>query len=235
MYSYSQIFQNPNWFVNLLLLCVLAFIPIVNQLVLLGYQYEIIEVLHRRRRGVYPDFDFGRFADYLMRGVWPFLVNLIASFVLVPVTLIVIYLPLFALVLGAIFGKESGMGEETGMLIGGICMVFLYAIGLTVLLALQMLMIPLQLRAGLSQEFGAAFDFGWSIDFVKKMWKEMIIAGLFLMVTYWLLAVLGLLLFCVGIFLVVFVVFYAYTHLLFQAYEIYLSRGGVPIPLKEGR
>src|SRR5262245_41736705 len=90
MRAYNFIFDNPNWLSNVALLAVVGLgmcIPGVNlviQLFVLGYQFEVIDRLIATQGRQYVDFDFGRFADYLARGVWPFLVNLVVSFVLVP-------------------------------------------------------------------------------------------------------------------------------------------------------
>src|SRR5436190_21917671 len=84
----SYVFQNPNWLINLLMMGVCQLIPIVGPLVLVGYQFEVVEALHRDPRRTYPDFDFGRFVDYLVRGLWPFLVGLVASVVIAPIMMI---------------------------------------------------------------------------------------------------------------------------------------------------
>src|SRR4051794_28614352 len=77
MRSINFVFENPNWLVNALLsfLCqiVAGFIPIVPQMVLMGYQFEVIDNLLESRGTRYPDLNLDRIGDYLGRGVWPFL------------------------------------------------------------------------------------------------------------------------------------------------------------------
>src|SRR5262245_61603936 len=91
MRAYNYIFENPTWMTTVLCLgvcCIAAIIPgvgILLNLLFLGYQFEVIDSLMRTQGRQYPTFDFGRFGDYLGRGVWPFLVNIIASLVLLPV------------------------------------------------------------------------------------------------------------------------------------------------------
>src|SRR5438034_6215952 len=75
----SYVFENPNWFMNLLLGALCALIPIIGPIVLLGYRYETVIGLLAVGGARYPDFNFGRFGDYLMRGLWPFLVGLACS------------------------------------------------------------------------------------------------------------------------------------------------------------
>src|SRR5688572_29873674 len=78
-------FSNPNWFTNLMWggLCLLLGNFIVPQMVFAGYLWECMERMHKKETLSYPDFDTNRFGDYLQRGVWPFLVNLVIIFPLI--------------------------------------------------------------------------------------------------------------------------------------------------------
>src|SRR5690242_1418081 len=95
MRSYQYVFESPNWTMNIVwgFLCLIStmIIPVVGQLVLLGYQFEILEVLLRTQGARYPDFDANRFADYLGRSIWPFLVALV---LMIPM-IIVFYAAIF--------------------------------------------------------------------------------------------------------------------------------------------
>src|SRR5262245_40908593 len=72
--------KKPGGFTNLLYGCVCVLIPVVGPIILLGYRAEIAEDLERDPQlEDYPDFTFNRFADYLQRGIWPFLMQLIVS------------------------------------------------------------------------------------------------------------------------------------------------------------
>lgn len=233
MRAYSYIFENPNWLTTVLymaLLSLVAVIPgvgIILQLFFLGYQFEVLESLLRTRGTRYPDFDFGRIGDYLGRGVWPFLVNLVAGFVIAPV----IYIG--AIVLVVMVGLTANLaGEKAAPIVATIGGTFALIVFLAAVLAFAMLMMPMILRAGLAQDFAAAFQVNWIIDFVKKMYLEMILAGLFLMATATVLCLLGLLVCFVGLFAVIPVLVLAQTHLFYQLYAIYLTRGGTPVPVK---
>src|SRR5262245_14760668 len=119
MRSYNYIFENPNWVMNVLwgFLCILstALIPILGQLVLMGYQYEVVESLFLARGTRYPDFDINRFADYLGRSIWPFLVSLIVGLVLAPVIVI-----LALLLMGLAGALGAAAGEDLGPIVAGI-------------------------------------------------------------------------------------------------------------------
>jgi len=84
MESYRFLFRSPNWITNLLLCTVAQFVPVIGPMVFLGYQFEIIEFLHRRGDGDYPDVDLDRLNRYLGRGAWLFLVHLVVYLPLIP-------------------------------------------------------------------------------------------------------------------------------------------------------
>src|SRR6187402_2302160 len=94
MRMYQYVFENPNWMMNVLLSALCLLIPVVGPVVVIGYQYEVVLGLLATHGQSYPSFNFDRFADYLMRGVWPFLVQLVASLVLTPVILVLVFVPM---------------------------------------------------------------------------------------------------------------------------------------------
>ena len=223
----SYVFENPKWFVNLLLMGVCQLIPIVGPLVVMGYQFEIVEALHRDPRRRYPDFDFGRFGDYLLRGVWPFLVALVAAVVMVPIVIGLMFAVLCGFGMAVSGGGNQNLGPSLGILIPLAIVAYVAFI-----LGLQLVMIPLVLRAGLAQDFGAAFDFSFFKRFLATTWKECVVGMLFMFVVGLGAAFVGILLCFVGIYLTMGVVMLAQAHFYSQVYELYLDRGGEPIPLK---
>ena len=223
---YNYVFENPNWVMNVLLTAVCTLIPVIGPLVLMGYQYEIMIALLMSGGARYPDFDFNRFVDYLLRGLWPFLVGLVASLVLVPLMMLV-FVPMTLLLVAA-----ANAGKDAGPLVVLVGVPIIILIDLVVVVAFQVLLLPLQLRAALAQDFAVAFNFQWILDFVKKIWLEMFLGLLFLMFSYLVLAMLGFMVFCVGIYAAVAMFMLAHGHLLYQLYLLFLSRGGEPIQIK---
>jgi Protein of unknown function (DUF4013) len=221
--AYQFVFDHPKWTTNLLFGAVCALIPVIGPIVLMGWLYEIIEGMQRRGESGYADFDFGKFGQYLMRGVWPFLVSLALSLLVVPVVLI------FMVVLMLVI-SQSGGKPNVGLIFG------IEAAYIVVLLAFSLILsiftTPILLRAGLMQEFKAAFNLAFVTDFAKKMWKETLLMQLFLMGTGILVALCGLLLCCVGVYPAQVLVSMANAHLTEQLYMLYLQRGGMAIPLK---
>jgi len=231
MRAYHYVFENPNWTMNIMwgFLCLIStmVIPVVGQLVLLGYQFEVIEALLISQGARYPDFNANRFADYLGRSIWPFLVALV---LLIPMV-VILYAGMACVGLLVMAGAAIG-GDDLGPVLAVVFGLFGFTLLLAMWIAAMGLLTPLVLRAGLMQDFAAAFDFGWVMDFLKKTWLEIVLVSLFLMATAFALSLVGFLALCIGVFAAQALVMMAQSHLLYQLYVLYLSRGGTPVPLK---
>ena len=225
--AYQYIFDNPQWTTVLLLGALMMIIPVVGPLVFLGYTFFVIDSLLQSQGTRYPVLDFNRFVDYLVRGVWPFLTALVVSLVIVPIMiglwLLVVLIPM----------AIAGVGGEDAAPIAGIMMallmVLMFVVVMVLSIGLNLFMIPLFLRAGLAQDFVEAFKFDWIKDFVRKMWLEMILVILFLMVSTIPMVLLGYLTCGIGFFFIQPIVSLAYGHLLYQLYSIFVTRGGALI------
>ena len=165
-----------------------------------------------------------------MRGLWPFLVSL------------VIMVPLGFLFFIAFIGISVASAAMTGGGRGppgdavGVAVLLLYLAFFALIVLVSFLTMPLLLRAGLIQDFAPAFSLPFAKDFLGKMWVEMLLATLFVGLTAPFVVLAGLLAFCVGYIPAVMIIMLAQHHLWYQLYELYLQRGGQPIPLKpEGR
>ena len=75
--SYRIWFDSPKWWQTLLAGVVCVLVPIMGPIVLLGYGFEVIESWHRGRRQGYKEFDLNQLVKYMLRGLWPFLVQLV--------------------------------------------------------------------------------------------------------------------------------------------------------------
>jgi hypothetical protein len=257
--AYRFVFQSPNWLKNLLFGSLCFFVPIAGTMVLIGYLFEVIEWLHRRRQeeklpwverpeglapsppgaiqaepgqaaatfledateGAYPDFDMNRLQAYLMRGIWPFLVQMLVQ---LPVTFLFICLYGLTMILVAV-GSASGGPPWI------ILAVFLVGLPVSLLVALvcTILVVPLYLRVGLSQDFGSAFSMALFKDFFRRAGKEVVLSRLFLQASAVLVSVLGMMVCVVGIYPAAVLCVVAAHHLDYQLYELYLQRGGEPI------
>jgi hypothetical protein len=223
MYAFRYVFENPKWMANMLAATICILVPIVGPIVLLGYGFEIVEALHRRKESRYPDFDTNRLTEYLMRGVWPWLVQLVAS---LPISLVVIFLYVCF-----IAGVALAPDKIRGIVVVVLILLFFLAVVLLAV-AITVVLLPLTLRAGLTQDFGQAFSVVFMKDFIKRMWREMILVELFVFASGFVLGLAGMLLCFVGVYPAAALSQLANQHLVLQLYELYLQRGGTPIPLK---
>jgi hypothetical protein len=220
------IFSNPDWLKGVLLGGVAMLIPVLSQLIAFGYSYEIVELLHRRQTVSYPTFDFKHFAKYVTRGVWPFLIAFIVQSVLGPVMQFAIQ----GSVMGTMLAFEAD--ETVGAILAAIVIPTAFLGTLALVIGLFLVLTPLLMRAGLSQDFAQAFKLAWIKDFIKRMWRETILVNLFMLLTTLIFLPLGCVFFCFPGFMVAMGLSIAGAHLTWQLYELYLARGGEPIPLK---
>ncbi len=228
--SYQQPLHSANWAINLLW-GMLAFfssgvIPIVGPMVWTGYLYECVEALAASRGRMLPDFDVNRFGEYITRGVFPFFVQMV-SWLGLGAAYLLLYLFMFLSAMAA-----SAVGQQhlvIALTIGGI----LYAFTVAAIVVLPLIVLaPLMLRLGLSQDVAIGFQLRWSVDFLRRMWPEITATTLFVLMTGAILTTLGCVLFIVGSYFAWAWATLANAHLSWQLYELYLARGGEPIPLK---
>jgi hypothetical protein len=238
--SYNYVFENPNWFANIAFVAIVSIVAglipfiggILGQLVILGYSYDLIESLCRTGGRRYPDFAFDRLGDYLLRGLWPFLASLIGSLPTLPVA-IGVALAIFGIWGGFANGNVNAFGNTDPSPILIAISVGLGAMTLLVVWIYSFVVVfPMTLRAGLSQDISQAFKFSLVLDFSKKVWFETVLVSLFLAMSLLVMFVAGFLMACVGLYFTMSLASLAQAHLMYQLYQLYLSRGGEPIPLK---
>jgi hypothetical protein len=215
MRVYNYVFENANWATNLILGSLCALIPVVGVLTLIGYSLEVVEALHKKGDRQYPDFDFNRFGDYLGRGVWPFLLALI---VVVPLCVIVL---IINLMMALIFPP-------------GLVVFFLFLMVMGLVVFSLFVRTPAVIRVGLSQRLDLVATFRFVVDFLQRMWVDLLVFELFLMASGMAVMIGGLLMCGIGVLPAVVLLQLASAHAFYQLYEVYLQRGGQPIPLKSG-
>lgn len=212
--------QKPNGWTNLLLVTVCSFIPILGPIVLLGYRAEVSEKLLRDpdlRR--YPDFDFDRFSRYLERGIWPFLVSLVASLVVLPLFFLAwLALPIAALLNAPVVGLIAMVGL---MVLAGILV--------------TAVTIPLAFHAELANRFDLGGGLRFALDFWYRVGGTAVVVYLVFVPLAIALSVAGLLACFVGIYPMAALIQMAGQHLMTQVYLEYLDRGGEEIIRTEKR
>lgn len=226
--SVSDFFKSPKWMMNMLLAGVCVFIPLIGPVVIKGWLITGFWGRDDERPETFPDFDFGNFGKYLERGIWPFLVTLVASlalalvmcFFIVPIAMIA------SLIGGGSHGHESGC-------LGAIMAMFMFVFYIVVIVVMMFVLTPLTLRASMTQDFAQSFNFAFVKRFVSLVWKEILLSSLFQVAASAALVCLGAIALCIGMYFALVPVYFCWIHLHKQLYRLYLSRGGEPIPLSQ--
>lgn len=223
--AFRYVFENPDWFSSMVFGTIFSFLPVLGPVALWGYSYEIIEALHRRPNVPYPKFEFKRLGEYCMRGVWPYILALTVETIL-GILFQVVYQVVFQ---GGLMLWMSN--QQAAAIVTAIVAPILVGGGVILAVGVAVGTGPFLIRAGLTQDFRQVFHLAWIKGYWKRVWPEQILAYLFIMAATTILRPLGCLLFGVGFFAAYFVLWIAASHLQWQIYEIYLERGGEPIPL----
>jgi len=224
MDSLKFITAREGWFMNLVMCAICSIIPAIGPIVLVGYLMEVFESVRRDPTGrSYPDFTFNRFVPYLTRGIWIFLVQFVVSMIFVVPMWMIFFC---AGMIGAAAAKDAGPAVAIlAQLLAGV-------IGIAMGLVVAIVTWPMAIFEGLRQELDVKGLIAFTKDFVGRMWKETLMAVLFLMVAGMVLSLVGCLALCVGIYLAAAAMQLAQYHLKAQTYDIYLQRGGIAVPEK---
>jgi hypothetical protein len=224
--SISDYFKSPKWMMNTLLAGVCVFIPLLGPLVLTGWLLSGFWGRADERPETFPDFDFNNFGKYLERGIWPFLVNLVSTAVItVPACMIIVPVMLF---MGMLTPHDHSAAAGCAPALLFAVLIVFYTL---LFVGARIVLTPLNIRASMMQHFGPAFNFAFVKRFMALAWKETILASLFLVVVSWGLCAVGAVILCVGVYFAAVPIHFCWVHLEKQLYQLYLSRGGEPIPV----
>jgi hypothetical protein len=214
-------FRGPHVWPNLGCVALCFLIPVVGALVAMGYMVTVEKLLIQNIDADAPRFNFNRFSDYLIKGVWPFLASLVLTLIVLPLMLLMV----LAVVVAAALLQKHKVIMITVIVIGGLGY-------MTAAFLLNPLLTPLILKSGLQSSFSAAFDWKFMLDYFKR-------AGMLTLGMQFLLALLifpaAILSFCIpylGLFALMTMTQFMQTHLRAQLYLTYLDRGGTPIPFE---
>lgn len=222
------VFESPNWLMNIVwsALCALLSGLVVGQLVMYGYQAQILISSLHNRDAVYPDFDSNKIGDYLLRGLWVWLGILIASMLLgflLFFCLVALILIMALLQLLTSDGNSVPVFIRVGMVVG-----YFLIIGGGVISSF-LLVTPVAIKLCLSGNLSELFDWGWHIDFIKRTFGSMIMATLMLIFSGMLLSLIGILACFIGIFPATGWLMMSQAQMYCQLYRAYLERGGTPV------
>lgn len=214
-------FVSPSWMVNLvwMLICEFLSFLVIGNIIYLGYAGEVAMARSGGKADQWPDFQIDRFGEYFLRGLWPFLWQLIGGFG----ALVVCGVPALLTVFGAMTLADNDMPAPAVAvgIIGGIA-------SLVLAFFFSIVMVAISLKSVLANDFLAGGD----LRFLQAYISNVSLTTLLAFVYMWLLSILyligGLLLFCVGIMLVSPMLRLVMCDLLAQLHDVHISRGGPP-------
>jgi hypothetical protein len=222
----SDFFKSPKWPTNLLLNGVCFLIPVVGVIVLSGWHVTVLWARQDERTHDIPDFDFAHFTKYLERAIYPFLVSLVASLVMIPIVwgfMAIIGIGMMVTLKQAPSNEDLAAAMIVVAFLASFCLFGLLFVLITVL------PLPLVIRATIVQDFRRSFDFSFYKSFVVLTWKETLLASMFMFAVGAALAIGGMLACFVGVYFTMPLALFASQHLHKQLYELYLARGGQPV------
>jgi len=214
-------FKSPNWMLNMLWMfgCAVLSSVVVGSLVGFGYIAEVAESRSGGKSEDWPDFNIDRLNDYIMRGLWPFLWNLIWA---VPMALLVGGPTVITIwISNVLWGNQQEVSATIVGVTGG-------AIALAACIFCMIFMAASLMSSALGNDFMKGADIPWILSYVKKMGATTLFVGFVLTLISSLLNFLGLLACCVGILAVVPFTYLMYADVLAQLHDIFVSRGGTP-------
>ena len=153
--SLTFIFDDERWFDKLIIPLLVSLIPIIGQLVMLGYILRTINNVHENEVNPLPTFDFGQ---DLSRGFRYTLINVVYS------------LPAFLLGLLLMLPINMLNNNSTGTEVFGILLILLLAI-LIIVYALALFLIqPIAMaNFAVKNTFASGFEFG---NFFKRLRRD---------------------------------------------------------------
>jgi hypothetical protein len=217
--SYLIFFQHPDWPLTLIAGAACMLVPAFGWGVLLGWLFEVAEQQRGQPADDFPAFDVNRLVVYLRRGLAAALLH---AAVWLPLFL------LFTLVLGSSLyagnpPRSPGVGAK--LLASGLSLAILL-----IVLLVSLPLLPATYYLGLRREGGMPDAIRFAQEFLKLVWRELLLTQVFVLAT-------GLTLFSLGVMLCGFgappglaLTAFAQYHLLGQLYELYLQRGGAALP-----
>lgn len=232
--GYRVFRDDPEWGKKLLVGSVFFLstmcIPIIGQVVLIGWQGLI---LRRAVRGQYApmprlDFDFDWIGKLLGLGFKAFIARFLWS---LPVSIIAVALVMCIYIGGIAAAAGAASADPDAVPLALCCM----GAGVIILVPVMMLLaIPATvagMRAELTGDLNAGLDFRAVLHFTREMFRELAIGHMVLGVVSMFVVLAGELLLCVGVFPATVLTFIVQPYFVAQVYEKWLERGGEPLPL----
>ncbi|MFO0934992.1 MAG: DUF4013 domain-containing protein [Gemmataceae bacterium] len=220
---YQLPFKEKSWVTTILFLAIVILIPIVGVMVVLGYRSQLLDRwLKDGDDQRQKPFDFNNFGDYLQRGIWPFLYQL----------LIGLAIGMLAVFIYAAFIAVAIASNNRAIVFVAFIFYIISIFALQVIV--KFVAWPFTLHGQITKGFDLGAAYRFSKDFYSRIGLVNLIGiSICVMVLDVLVVLVGMMLLCVGIYAAAALVMLAENHFLWQLYRKYLAQGGQPIVVPE--
>jgi hypothetical protein len=229
--GFSRLRQDPDWLskvgVGSLLIFSSFIIPIIGQVALAGWAAMIMRRATQGLDSPLPrlDLDFDYLGKLVGTGFKAFLATLLWT---LPVSFL-IGGTVACLYFGMFFGVAAA-GDQGGLVflcLMGVALPLVSIFAIVASMPAQMALI----RAEVADDLNQAMRFGDVMEMTKKVARELIIGGFVLGFVQWLMMVGSLLLCYLPLIPSLVVMAVVRAHFGAQLYQLYLERGGTPVPV----
>lgn len=216
---YTYFVSKPSGTTNLLWGSLALFstlvIPLVGQIVLLGYQSDVADDLeHDPDITDHRNFDPNKLGEYLSRGLWPMLMQFLMGMGILALVVI-------AGLAGVLAWRLS---EEPliGVAVGGALYVPFMMFGV-------LISWPMMLHTQLSRGFHLGRAVRFTSSFLRRLGGQLAVALMVHMIVSIPMTLVGMMMCFVGVFPAAMIQFMAQEHYMMQLYRVFLDEGGDPI------
>ncbi len=225
--------KDPEWkqkigIISLILLTA-GFIPILGQLVMIGWGALAMRRAVSGQESPLPrlDFDFEYMGKLLGVGFRGFLASLLWTF---PVVLVTV-LSVFCLYGSIAYAVLSGSSEEDAKMIVIVALVAMFVLLPLVSIFLAMPAHVAMMRAELSDDLSAALRFKEVMGTTRLLFKELLVGSFVMMMIRMCGLLLGLATCFIGLFPAAAILYVIDTYWKAELYRVYLEKGGMPLAI----
>lgn len=230
---FTFLFKQHHLWNTLLVASLMILVPIFGQIVVSGWCVAVHRAILDGKKEV-PELTFNDFMKYFHIGLGPFLVQMIMGAIAMLVLMPLYMIPSFGWAVVIVMMEDGLMDESVGIgLIVGIA-----GFSALIILAISYLFAAYftaaTIRAELTNNVNdsmAGLNWGYLKTFTKICFRPCVLAIVAQSVGGTILILIGMLLLYFGMIPATVVLMAAGAHYRAQLYEIYLSRGGEPLPI----
>lgn len=241
--AYGYFRDDPEWKGKVLMaslaMLTAMFIPVLGQLIVGGWLAITLRRILAGDDRTLPPIGFDNIGELLSAGFKPFLVQTLWMLPLTMLAMVGGFVVAFGGILGAGAasaarhagerGGHAGAGFGVGMLA---CILGIYALIIVGSFVFGIFAHCAVTRTEVSDDMSQGMKFREVMGFAKRSWGDILKVFFITGFINYFIVILGMLLFCVGMFPAVVITMLAGAHLRAQIYKKYLEKGGEAVPLK---